>query len=254
MKFKTNRFTLIELLVVIAVIAILAALLLPALSRAKVLGKRVSCMSNLKQLGLLHSSYINDYQFIPATNHIDPGWAPISCNYCGASHNQTFWPHPIYPYVLKKSIFKDPASPYPQNNPCTPGGHYGAPITRSEMRDSAIRSPSEKYYLLCSISSTFDSAQAYECRLTSAAVFPGSIEYFTNGTDSVKMANFAADGIKISEFRSGRHAHVINAVFIDGHGESILSKTICVNRVLGADAVYGDSGAQSKGPFRWDKP
>jgi prepilin-type N-terminal cleavage/methylation domain-containing protein/prepilin-type processing-associated H-X9-DG protein len=63
---KKMTFTLLELLIVIAIITILASMFLPALSKAREMGKRTLCASNLKQVGLSLSSYLED----------SGGWGP----------------------------------------------------------------------------------------------------------------------------------------------------------------------------------
>jgi prepilin-type N-terminal cleavage/methylation domain-containing protein/prepilin-type processing-associated H-X9-DG protein len=93
-------FTLIELLVVIAIIAILAAMLLPALSRAKIRAQRISCLNNEKQMGLGSQQYAEDdphHALSGVANYADddlnwlfPTYVPALKSFtCPATRNQT---------------------------------------------------------------------------------------------------------------------------------------------------------------------
>ena len=105
---RRKGFTLIELLVVIAIIAILAAILFPVFARARENARKTPCLSNLKQVGLGLTQYLQDYdERMPAI-------------YWGAG-SQYLWPNgvttagmwmaSIYPYVKNTQMFSCPSNP-----------------------------------------------------------------------------------------------------------------------------------------------
>jgi prepilin-type N-terminal cleavage/methylation domain-containing protein len=99
-------FTLVELLVVIAVIAILAAILLPTLSRAKLAGRVAACKSNLHQLGVALRLYVDDFQFYPGYEY------PVMAYGAGAYRNY-LWDYRLLAYTAgNKGVFLCPGNTY----------------------------------------------------------------------------------------------------------------------------------------------
>jgi prepilin-type N-terminal cleavage/methylation domain-containing protein/prepilin-type processing-associated H-X9-DG protein len=130
---KNRAFTLVELSFVIAIITILAAMLLPALSRTRAKASAIKCVSNLKQLGYATEMYADDNgDRLPGDQHSLPSWVVSLVPYAGTN-------------IFRCATEKDRPYTYMVNDFLTP--HPTDPDHPAFSKRSAISSPSETFWM-----------------------------------------------------------------------------------------------------------
>ncbi len=194
-RFQTVSFTLIELLVVVAIIAILASMLLPALSKARAYGQLAVCTNNLKQIGLQISIYADDHGGL-----VCEGWDGTE-EWIHRMHQTGYLDYPYAPgstwKISPSSIFFCPSDKYVQQN-------YGTYAGNGEFMDNNY--PNAGTRLGGKITSVYD---ATALMLVTAS---HSYHYMI-----YKYAYPGQDIYVVPTSLTYRHFDDANAVFGDGH-------------------------------------